>query len=64
VRRIFVPTTSSGSVCKQEPDLDAKEEVTLPVTGKIARDGPDSSLGKAFWNWLIVTPKAEWGGSP
>jgi hypothetical protein len=62
VRRIFMPTTSSGSVCKQEPDLDAKEEATFPVTGKIASDGPNSSSGKTFLNWL--TTKAESGASP
>jgi hypothetical protein len=59
MRRIFMPTTSSRTVCKQDSDLDAKEEATLPVTGKIARDGPNSSSGKTFLNWLMMT-KAEW----
>ena len=52
-------TTSSGTVCKQDPDLDAKKETRLLVTGKIARDGPNLSSGKTFWNWLRMI-KAEW----
>jgi hypothetical protein len=53
VRRIFMPTTSNWEC------LQVKEEARLLVTGKIARDGPNSSLGKAFWNWLMMT-KSEW----
>jgi len=39
--------------------LDAKEVARLPVTGKIARDGPNLSSSKTFWNWLRMI-KAEW----
>ena len=41
------------------PDLDAKKEAYLLVTGKIARDGPNLSSGKTFRNWFSVI-KAEW----